>query len=213
MTPRAFGSPLRRIALVWLAALVPSLAESQAQSDGVRLPDRLSAETRLAVERLADSLRSAGVPWEPLYAKSAEGVLKGADDARILRAVRSLASELTGAHAVLGSSATAAEIVAGASALHAGVPPSDLRRLAQTRRGRPGESPLAVPLTVLADLVARRVPADVATASVEALLSRGAPDDQFSALRADVQRDILSGASPAAAARRRALIQSSGPPQ
>lgn len=196
-----------------VAPLTPSLAESQADPSRASLPERLQPDTRHAIERLADSLRRAGLPWEPLYAKSAEGVLKGADDDRILRAVRSLARELTDARASLGPSATTAEIVAGASALHAGVPGGDLRRLARTRASRSGESPLAVPLTVLADLVSRRVPPDVATASVEALLSRGAPDEQFAVLRADVQRDILSGASPAAAARKRALIQSSGPPR
>ena len=209
---RLVMSLARCAAILMMAALAPSVGGSQSPAERMTLPETLQPDTRAAVERLADSLRSAGVPWEPLYAKSAEGVLKGADDERILRAVRSLARELTGARAALGRTATPAEIIAGASALHAGVPASDLRRLAATRGSRPGESPLAVPLTVLADLVARRVPPDVATASVEALLSRGAPDEQFASLRTDVQRDILSGTSPAAAARRRALIQSSGPP-
>jgi hypothetical protein len=209
----------RRVVRVALICAVVALGVALASpvvaqgAAGAVLPERLQPGTRAEVERLADSLRIAGLPWEALYAKSAEGVLKGADDARILHAVRSLARELTGARTALGASATPAEIVAGASALHAGVPPDDLRRLARTRAFRSGESPLALPLTVLADLVARRVPPDVATASVEALLSRGAPDEQFAVLRADVQRDILSGTTPAAAARRRALIQSSGPPE
>jgi fermentation-respiration switch protein FrsA (DUF1100 family) len=209
-------SRIVRVALmggvVALGAALASRVAAQGAAGAV-LPERLQPGTRAEVERLADSLRIAGLPWEALYAKSAEGVLKGAEDARILHAVRSLARELTGARTALGASVTPAEIVAGASALHAGVPPDDLRRLARTRASRSGESPLALPLTVLADLVARRVPPDVATASVEALLSRGAPDEQFAVLRADVQRDILSGTTPAAAARRRALIQSSGPPE
>ena len=200
-------------ALALATAFAPYAAVAQTSTERIELPERLQPATRAEVARLADSLRAAGLPWEPLYAKSAEGVLKGADDARILRAVRSLARELSAARSALGPSATSAEIVAGASALHAGVPSGDLRRLASSRALRSGASPLAVPLTVLADLVARRVPPGVATASVEALLSRGAPDEQFAVLRADVQRDILSGATPEAAARRRALIQSSGPPE
>lgn len=200
----------RLLVILMLASLSSATA---AQSANVaELPDRLQPRTRAAIERLADSLRAAELPWEPLYAKSAEGVLKGADDERILRAVHSLARELGNARMALGAAATPAEIVAGASALHAGVPSADLRRLARTRNARAGEAPLAVPLTVLADLVARRVPADVATASIEALLARGAPDEQFATLRADVHRDILSGVSPAAAARKRAIIQSGGPP-
>ena len=39
----------------------------------------LSPALRAAVDRLADSARTAGVPVEPLYLKAAEGVLKGAD--------------------------------------------------------------------------------------------------------------------------------------
>lgn len=203
---------VRRCLLVCLAIALAS-SDVAAQSSGAPpLPERLDPATRAAIEQLADSAQRVGLPWEPLYAKSAEGVLKGADDERILRAVRSLARELGGARAALGASVTSSEIVAGASALHAGVKAADLRRLAATRGSRAGDAPLAVPLTVLADLVARRVPTDVAIASIEALLSRGAPDEQFATLRSDVHRDILSGVSPAAAARKRALIQSSGPP-
>lgn len=204
-----------RVGLPLLACLAIALLSSgaEAQSTGAPpLPERLHPSTRAVIEQLADSARRVGLPWEPLYAKSAEGVLKGADDERILRAVRSLARELGEARAALGPAVNSAEIVAGASALHAGVGTADLRRLAGTRESRAGDAPLAVPLTVLADLVARRVPAEVAMASIEALLSRGAPDEQFATLRSDVHRDILSGVSPAAAARKRALIQSSGPP-
>jgi hypothetical protein len=197
--------------VIALASAVPALA-AQPGARAPALPDRLGADTRAIIVRLADSLRAAALPWEPVYAKSAEGVLKGADDERILLAVRSLARKLAGSRDALGASASAAEIIAGASALHAGVPAQDLRRLAERRPARAGES-LAVPLTVLADLVTRRVPPSVAAASVEALLRRGAPDERFSTLREDVERDILSGQPPAAAARARALIQSSGPPR
>lgn len=201
---------MRRVLLVGMLAVVSSSGAAQVRAP--ELPERLHPGTRAAIQRLADSLRAANLPWEPLYAKSAEGVLKGADDERILRAVRSLARELGEARAALGDDVSPAEIVAGASALHAGVPASDLRRLARTRSSRAGASPLAVPLTVLADLVARRVPPDVATESVEMLLSRGAPDEQFASLRAGVHRDILAGVSPAAAARKRAMMRPNEPP-
>lgn len=205
---------LRRLAgaaAIAAAGLVaaPMAAAGQAEAPRPELP--LRPETRAAIQRLADSLRAATVPAEPLYDKAAEGVLKGADDLRILRAVRSLAGELVAARAALGATANDAEILAGASALHAGVPDDALRQLAAFR-GKRGAASLAVPLTVLADLVTRRVPPDVAAESVEALILRGAADDTFAALRAEVQRDILSGTAPAAAAsaRTRALIQAGG---
>lgn len=180
-----------------------------------RPASELEPATRASIQRLADSLRMAGVPAAPLYDKAAEGVLKGADDARILRAVRSLADELVAAHQALGPAPTSAEVLAGASAIHAGVSAASLRRLADSRASRPREPSLAVPLTVLADLVARQVPPNVAVESVEALIARGAADDAFAALRTEVQRDILAGTAPAAAAsaRTRALLQSGGRPE
>jgi hypothetical protein len=106
-----------------------------------------------------------------------------------------------------------AEILAGASALHAGVAASHLRSLAKERGAGRGSVPLAVPLTVLADLVTRRVPPNVAMTSVLALIARGAADDDFAALRAEVQRDISSGLAPDAAAKARtqAFIRANPP--
>jgi hypothetical protein len=184
-------------------AIAPATIAAQSGVGRPALPDRLNASTRAAIELLADSLHGADVPVDPLYNKAAEGVLKGADDERILRAVRSLAGELAGARAALGSFATEAEVLAGASALHAGVAAAHLRSLAKERgHGKEG-APLAVPLTVLADLVTRRVPHNVAMTSVLALIARGAADDDFAALWAEVQRDISSGLAPAAAAQTR----------
>ena len=65
------------IAFVVMAAAITIPLAAQSGTAPLRLPERLHAETRDTISRLADSLRSAGVPWEPLYAKSAEGVLKG----------------------------------------------------------------------------------------------------------------------------------------
>jgi hypothetical protein len=191
-----------------VAALVGAPAAARAQQTQ-SIPDRLRPTTRVLVERLADSLRAAGLPADPLYAKAAEGVLKGADDERILGALRTLARELGEARSALGPTAGPAELIAGASALHAGVPPATLRRLREVRERKAPASSLATPLVVLADLVTRRVPPAVAASSVDQLLARGAPDDDFTALRAGIERDILAGRPPDAAtvARTQALLQ------
>jgi hypothetical protein len=60
-----------------------------------------------------------------------------------------------------------------------------------------------MPLVVLADLVARRVSADVAVSSLETLLARAAPDAEFASLRLAIERDIANGTSPDAAMRAR----------
>ena len=189
-----------------LGALLSCLAQARASAQGgsapmtaADLPSQLAPATRQAIVRLGDSLRTAGLPDAPLYAKAAEGVLKGATDARIVTAVRTLARELGDARASLGSGAGDAELVAGASALHVGASPAMLRQLRDAHAVRPGgATSLATPLVALADLLARRVPASVAAAAIDSLVARGAPSDDFAALRAAVERDIDAGRAPEA---------------
>jgi hypothetical protein len=163
------------------------------------LPTQLSPATRQAITSLGDSLRAARLPDEPLYAKAAEGVLKGADEGRILSAVRTLARELGDARNALGSEVDDAELVAAASALHVGATPAILRRLVAARgaAGQGGGS-LATPLVALTDLLIRRVPPTAATAAIDSLVTRRAPSADFAALRAAVERDIEAGRSPEA---------------
>ena len=191
-----------------LGVLLVSVLTRLAGAQQAVLPERLGPGTRASIERLADSLRSVGLPTQPLYAKAAEGVLKGADDSRIVAAIRTLARELGEARAALGDESNDAELIAGASALHAGAPPATLRRLRGSGGSRRPKGTLAVPLVVLADLAARGIPATVAGASLEALALRNASDDQFTALRAAIERDIQAGRPPADAttARTRALL-------
>ena len=191
-----------------LAASLAGAADAgaqQPQQPPPALPARLGAPARAAIEALADTLRRDGLPADALYAKAAEGVLKGADDARIVGAVRTLARELGDARGALGAGASAGEVLAGASALHAGIAPEQLRRL---RLASEGGTAFPAALVVVVDLVARRVPADVAVRSVETLVARRAGDGELQALRVGVEQDILAGRSPAAAAesRTRAIV-------
>jgi hypothetical protein len=183
-----------------IALLLATLA-SRAEAQDARLAARLDAETRIAVERLVDSARAARLPSEPLIVKALEGASKSARGELIVRAVRTLAGNLSTARDALGASSADAEIVAGASALHAGISASALREL----RGARARQPLTVPLAVLADLVARGVPRDTASAVVLALAERGARDTELVAFRRDVERDIGLGAPPATAASVRAV--------
>jgi hypothetical protein len=188
-------------ALAVLLCALPVIAGAQPPVErraGAALPDRLSAATRGAIERLADSLSREGLPSYSLRDKAAEGVLKGADDSRILLAVTSLAARLRESRALLGSAAHDEELIASSSALYAGVPGAGIAKLvsAQQRRSASTNSSLSVPLTVLAELASARVPSDVALASVDAWLARGARDADFGAFRLSVERDIRSGRTP-----------------
>ena len=178
-----------------LALALLALGPRALAAQDARLDARLDASTRDAVVAIVDSARGAGVPGEPLVQKALEGASKHADDARILAAVRMLARELGDARAALGPSSSDAEVVAGASAMHAGIAPAALTRMRAAR----AQGSLTVALAVLADLVARGVPGDTATSVISALTVAGAPDAELLRFRQGVERDIAQGATPAAA--------------
>jgi hypothetical protein len=182
---------LTRTLLPLLAAIVVT-GRTAAQQTDPRL-ERLDATTRPIVAALVDSARAAGLPVEPLVQRALEGATKRAPGELIVAAVRRLAVDLGHARDALGSTASPAELTAGAAALRAGASPTILTQLRQTRH-----EPLTMPLAVLADLVASGVPVDSAAAAVLALAAR-ARDADLVEFRRAVERDIALGAPPAAA--------------
>jgi hypothetical protein len=185
---------------VRVLALATCVATPALHAQDPRLAGRLDPATAAEVERLVDSARAAGLPTVPLVDKALEGATKGAADARILAAVRGLAQRLGAARDALGTGASDAELVAAAGALYQGV---STKALSQLRAAR-ARSSLALPLVVLADLIARGVPSATATAAVLDLARSDAGDAAFMALRRDVENDIANGAPPAIAAATRA---------
>ena len=184
---------INRLLVLFTCALVCAPAALHAQDP--RLDARLDARTRDAVVALIDSAHAEGIPSEPLVQKALEGASKHADGPRILAAVHMLAGELGDARAALGASSTDAEVIAGASALHAGIAPAALARMRASRT----HGSLTVALAVLSDLVARGVPGDTATTVISALTNAGAPDAELLQFQQGVERDIAKGATPAAA--------------
>jgi len=191
---------LSRGALPLLAAILVAGPMAAQQTDP-RL-ERLEAAIRPAVAALVDSARAAMLPTEPLVQRALEGATKHASGDVIVAAVRRLAVDLAHARDALGSTASPAELTAGAAALRAGASPTILAQLRQTRR-----QPLTMPLAVLADLVASGVPVDSAAAAVLALAAR-ARDADLVEFRRAVERDIALGAPPAAATAAAATLSS-----
>src|SRR6266545_2728242 len=191
---------LSRGALPLLAAILVAGPMAAQQTDP-RL-ERLDAAIRPAVAALVDSARAAMLPTEPLVQRALEGATKRAAGDVIVAAVRRLAVDLGHARDALGSTASPAELTAGAAALRAGASPTILAQLRQTRR-----QPLTMPLAVLADLVASGVPVDSAAAAVLALAAR-ARDADLVEFRRAVERDIALGAPPAAATAAAATLSS-----
>jgi hypothetical protein len=180
---------MMRTLVLTLACLWPVGAWAQ----DARLTARLDAGTAARVTELVDSAQAERLPTEPLVQKALEGATMGASSERIARAVQTLLGNLRGARAALGPEAAEPDLVAGASSLRAGVTAAALRQLRATRPGQP----LAIPLAVLTDLIARGMPQAEAETSVLALARDGGGDAEFLALRRRLEGDIESGATPA----------------
>jgi hypothetical protein len=168
----------------WLALSALLVLPATARAQDPRLTDRLDAATAARVQQVVDSARIAGLPSEPLVQKALEGATLGAGSDRIVAAVEALHGQLGRARTALGGDASEAELTAAAGALRAGLDPGALRHLQSLRAGQP----LVVPIAVLTDLVAEGVPPAEATRSVLDLARDGRPDDDFMALRRQVQR-------------------------
>ena len=175
-------------ALLLFVALLALPVSAGAQD--ARLAERLDAGTAASVQQLVDSAERAGLPTEPLVQKALEGGTLGASGERIVAAVEALHGQLGRARAALGGDVTEGELTVAAGALRAGLEPTALRRLQSLRSGQP----LVVPIAVLTDLVAEGVPPEEATRSVLDLARNGRPDDEFVALRRQLQVRRRDGA-------------------
>ena len=187
--------------LVALALACAALAPAGAQDP--RIGTRLDGPSRAAITVLLDSARAQGLPVEPLMEKVFEGDAKGADGPRIVAAVRALALEMASAHRALGTVASADEIKAAASAMHAGVPAVELGKMKKQSGLRRS---LTLPFTVLADIVSRGVPVEAGLNAIRSLVGAGAKDADLSKFQRNVSVDIEQGAPPAAAAETRAKV-------
>lgn len=178
-------------AMLFVAA---SSAGAQESRDP-RLARKLDPQTLVAVEALIDSARALGLPTEPLADRAFEYAAKGRPGASIVAAVRTRAVQLGTAKRALATTSDH-EVIAGADALANNVPESTL---AQLRRART-TAELTIPLSVLADLVARGAHIDTASAVVIALVSTNMRDGDMIKFKQIVERDIALGTLPAAAA-------------
>lgn len=183
---------------MWLAvAMLVAVQTTDAQATAYDWPKSLSADTRTTLTRLADSARALGLPSDAIVAKASEGVLKGADDARIVRAVRVLVEELSTAKTALPQGTGATALHAAASALHAGVPVATLSKIISA--GARNETELGIGLVAVADLAASGVPPADAGGAIVELIKRHAPEADVTALRIAVARDVAAGRTPGSA--------------
>src|SRR5690349_4392236 len=110
------------IALAALPALGVQSIGAQTPADArTKLAARLDTGAVAVILPIIDAAQAQGLPIDPLVQKALEGASKRAPADRIAFALRRLSTQLGTARTALGSNASATELVAGASALQAGV--------------------------------------------------------------------------------------------
>ena len=168
---------------------VPARIAAQQVAFAATALSELDSATAAAVLREMGRAQSRGLPLQPLVAKVREGQIKRAAPDRIRTAVAALAARLESARAALGEGSNAAELVAGADALSAGVDQATLRAV----RTAGGARDLAAPLGALAQLAASGVPVKRATAMIVELLRRNAGANEMLAFGVAVETDVGAG--------------------
>lgn len=187
------------LGLLPLAAHHATAQQLQAVDPESRL-SRLDPQIRHQLQMLFDSAAAHSLSPDLLVTKSLEGMAKGRPGPQIVIGVRRYLDALIQAQGVLGDQLRADELVAAAGAVQAGVAPTAIAKLRNSRIGHE----ITVPLVVLGDLVSRGVPTDNASSIIIRLTQGGALDSDFNGLWHGVEQDIVSGVPPAAALDRRA---------
>lgn len=144
------------------------------------------AETSRQVSEIIHAATDAGLPASQIVAKARFAVLVRAPGPKIVETARAVAARLEIARRSIVPHELANDIVNAEEALSYNVPPDILQRIS---RASP-KAPIAVPLSVLTQLVATRVPAKRAGEIVLDLVRRGATPAQLNALGNDVDADV-----------------------
>jgi hypothetical protein len=181
-------SRLLSYAVALSAALLPFATRGAAQDSMAFLAgDR---ETAAKLARIVESARAEGLPAEPIIAKAQQGALFHAPSAKIIAAAQAVARRLDEARDALAPRPTPSDIAAGEDALSInGMTTDALRAVRAVSPNRP----VAVPIGVLAQLVASGLPASKATSVVTDLMKRGVTSKQLVALGGDVNSDVAAG--------------------
>jgi hypothetical protein len=200
--------------LLFSMLFLGATASLQAQTGLQRAKAQLPRDAARMLEQTVLAAQKKGLPTEPLVDKALEGAAKRVPPSVIINAVRHKADLLTRADAALRpfGKPAAADITATADALQRGVTVDIVKRV---RSGRRNGEPVGMALHTVADLMDRKVPANVAVDVISSWRERGGKNEELRELPAAVERLIRQGASPSAAGRSvaRSPIQSGRRPQ
>ena len=171
-----------------LAVLAFSARDARAQDSlTFKSADR---ETKEALAKIVAEASARGLPTAPIVSKVQFALVVHAPSARIVATAQAVADRLDVARDAIATDTLSADIASGEDALSFKVPKEILTRV---HRVAPNRS-IAVPLAVLTQLVASKVPAEHASDIVTRLMRQGATSGQLLALGNNVASDVQQGA-------------------
>ena len=144
------------------------------------------AETSRQVSQIIEAAATAGLPASQIVAKANLAVLVRAPGPKIVETARAVAGRLEIARRSITPHELPNDIVNAEEALSYNVPTDILRQISKASP----KAPIAVPLSVLTQLLATRVPAKRAGEIVLDLVRRRATPAQMQALGNDVDGDV-----------------------
>lgn len=148
-------------------------------------------ETIAQLTRIVESVKAANLPTEPVVAKAGLAARFHKPPAQMIAAVQAVATHLEEARDALGDATPTADVMAGADALaFKGVTKEMLARIRAAKSGRS----IAVPIGLMAQLVASGVAPKEAADIVTRLVRGNASNAQLVSLGNDVSQDVMAGA-------------------
>ena len=178
--------------LAFIGVTRQAAAQQQQGDPESRLAQRLDAETNASVLKVLQSAREQQLPVDPIVSKALLGAAFKQPASVITQSVNVELQRLVASRDALAPKPSDGDIKAGAEAIALGVPSEAIRDL----RTRFPDRSLVVPLAVLGELVANKVPVSKAAAMVRQLMARGASETQLVAFSEKVRDDIGRGKSP-----------------
>ena len=175
-------------ALAGFLVLITAARIAAAQDVASMVADK-DAGAELA--KIVTSAEQKGLPIDPIIARVRYAVMMRAPAPRIVAAAHGVAARLEDARNALAPQPTAKDIIAGEDALGSGVSKKSLQEIRKISANKP----VAVPLGVLAQLVASEVPEKTATKYVTDLIKHGATAEQLATLGNDVNADVKLGSA------------------
>jgi hypothetical protein len=142
--------------------------------------------TSREVSQIIEAAAVKGLPAGLILSKARFAVAVRTPGPKIVETARAMAARLVVAQEAIAPHALESDLAGAEAALSYDVPPEILRRISLARP----KEPIAVPLGVLTQLVADRVPAKRAGEIVTDLLRRGATTTQIAELGNNVDADV-----------------------